>query len=84
MTKEKEAPESLTATIIKASFDYAKDNPNVDLAGMIGEIEVAKLYVHERMLGLIKDARASEQSEDADTPGQVVAFQDEVEDKGEK
>jgi hypothetical protein len=83
MTKEKETPETLTGTIIKASFEYAKDNPNVDLAVLIGEIEVAKLFVHERMLDLIKDARASGQSEDADTPGQVVAFQDEGEDKDE-
>ena len=85
--KSEQPPAVIAEALIAMGVKMAQEQ-KMKLAELVGHFQIATLEVFNRNVAAAQAAQAQSQadapSEDADTPGQVVAFQDEDEDKGEK
>jgi len=88
MTEENEKPiPPIAEVLISTGVQLAQDQ-NMKLAELVGHFQIATYEVFNRNVAAAHAAQVSDQpsepAEDGDTPGQVVAFQGEDEDTGEK
>ena len=89
MTEENENPTPPIAEVLISTGVQLAQEQNMKLAELVGHFQIATLEVFTRNVAAAHAAKASsdqpsEPAEGGDTPGQVVAFQDEAEDKDEK
>lgn len=88
--KEEEKKVVIAEALIQTATQLATSQ-DMKLVELIGHMEIAKQEVFNRNVKALEAhaaaqaaSQSNEQVADADTPGQVVAFQDEGEDKAEK
>ena len=90
MTETNEQPTPPIAEVLISTGVQLAQEQNMKLAELVGHFQIATFEVFNRNVAAAQASQDKpadqpvEPAADADTPGQVVAFQDEAEDKDEK